>query len=44
MINLRAFQMAYSTPSEDLFEGKAKITVDKMRGVLDELLDQIPKE
>ena len=43
-INLRAFQMAYSTLSEDLFEGKAQITVDKMRGVLDELLDQIPKE
>ncbi len=43
-INLRAFQMAYSTLTEDLFEGKAMKTVDKMRGVLDELLDQIPKE
>ena len=36
--------MVYSTLSEDLFEGKAQITVDKMRGVLDELWDQITKE
>ncbi|MBR1522428.1 MAG: hypothetical protein IJ627_02015 [Bacteroidales bacterium] len=43
-INLRAFQMAYSTLSEDLFEGKAMKTVDKMRDVLDELLNQIPAE
>ena len=41
-INLRAFQMAYSTLSEDLFEGKAMKTVDKIRDVLDELLNQIP--
>ena len=43
-INLRAVQMAYSTLSEDLFEGKAMKTVDKMRDVLDELLNQIPAE
>ena len=28
--------MAYSTLSEDLFEGKAMKTVDKMRDVLDD--------
>ena len=43
-INLRAFQMAYSTLSEDLFEGKAMKTVDKMRDVLDEFLHQITTE
>ena len=43
-INLRAFQMAYSTLSEDLFEGKAMKTVDKMRDVLDEFLNQITAE
>ena len=43
-INIRAFQMAYSTLSEGLFEGKVLKTVDKMRDVLDELLNQIPTE
>ena len=43
-INLRAFQMAYSTLSEDLFKGKAMKTVDKMRDVLDEFLNQITTE
>ena len=43
-INLRAFQMAYSTLTEDLFEGKAMKTVDKMRDVLNEFLNQITAE
>ncbi len=43
-INLRAFQMAYNTLSEDLFERKAMKTVDKMRDVLDDFLSQITAE